>query len=226
MSNITTDHVDYKAIRKNLPESEKHNGLHHYATYIEKHFIPNVKTDRPWNTLGLLTCGAEDGMIVFIHSNLTPDERYAWLKKYKDIVCVCGTKATAEKMKSIANTIYLPLSVDTEELAKYRCKKLYDSCYAGNLWGFKKEFIDKYVPSDVPKYGKMPRNELLRAIAPYKNVYAVGITAIEARALGCNILKCDDRFDPEDFPLFDVKDAIKLLEEQLAELDRSRRPKQ
>ena len=66
----------------------------------------------------------------------------------------------------------------------------------------------------------MPRELLLDELAKYKKAYAVGRCALEAKALGCEILPYDDRFpDPSIWKVLDNKEAAKILQEKLDEID-------
>ena len=59
----------------------------------------------------------------------------------------------------------------------------------------------------------MERDKLLSEMARYKKVYAVGRTAIEAHALGCEVLFYDQRFrDPSFWKVVDSKDAAFMLQ--------------
>ena len=225
MSNILVDtnDVNYNALYNQLGGA-RHNGLYYYAKTIENYIIPKVKTSRPWNTIGLKACGGQNGMIVFIHANLQPEKDYTWLKKFTNIVCVSNSRRTAEKMLPYSYSIYLPPSVDVKGVRKIagKVKKDQDSCFAGNPWPAYRKEIDTFVPAWVHRFGTMPREELLPILAHYKNVYAIGLTAVEARALGCNIMKRTERYDPEDFPLFDCEDAAKCLQVALDLVDKEK----
>lgn len=219
MSTIFADTNDknYVAARNRLPENARYNGLYYYAKTIEKNIVPNVETDRPWNIIGLPCCGGTDNMLHFVHDNIDARKSYRWLRKFKNVVCVSNTKRSAELVADFAYSIYLPPSVDIEEVRKFGkgVKKDQDTCFAGNPWPKYRAEIDKYVPAWVHRFGAMPREEFLPIVAHYRNAYAIGVTAVECRALGCNILKRSDEFDPEDFPLFDCKDAAKCLQHAL-----------
>lgn len=175
-----------------------YNGAYYYSKEIVKNIIPNVNTNRPWDTLGMRFLRSADHAVVFLHHNLDHDRVYRWLQRYKDIVYVCSSHVTLEWAKQQPNghAICLPLSIDTEYVSQFKTEKSKEACYAGNLWAFKESDIKKYVPKDVdfpPK--NLPREELLRFIAPYKACYAVGRTAMEAELLGCEIRNCDSRYE-------------------------------
>ena len=90
----------------------------------------------------------------------------------------------------------------------------------GNRWSFKKKYEEK-LPSNVDfPPPNIPREELLKFIAPYRKVYAIGRCAIEAKVLGCEILPFYDPFpDPEYWAVLDNKEAAEILQEELDVID-------
>lgn len=222
---IDADNPNYIAYCKNYHQNGKgaHNGAYYYSQEIVKNIIPNVKTDRPWDTLGMKFAYAGDHSIVFLHHNLNHDTVYRWLRRFKDLVYVCSVKQTYEWAKQQPNghAIFLPLSVDTEYVSQFKTKKTKGACYAGNKWAFKLPDLKKYVPKGVnfpPE--NLPREELLKFIAPYKECYAVGRTAIEAKCLGAIIKVCDHRYpDPNLWEVIDNLEAAKILQKELDALD-------
>lgn len=198
--------------------SGAYNGAYYYSKEIVKNIIPNVQTWRPWDTLGMKHLSSLDHAIVFIHHNLNHDKVYSWLRRYKDLVYVCSVMQTLDWTSKQCNghAIYLPLSIDTEYVSQFKTKKTKGACYAGNLWKFKEPDIAKYVPrgTDFPPKN-LPREELLKFIAPYKVCYAIGRTAIEASVLGCEVRNCDSRYDGVSWPVIDNKTAAKRLQEKL-----------
>lgn len=214
---ITINDKSYRALYDNLPENSKHNGLYYYAQTFEKYIIPNVKTDRDWNTVGLAQCGGFDREIVIIHNNLDPRKSYCYLNRYNDVICISNVRKSADDVLQFGHSIYMPPCVSVKEVRQFKkgIKKDQDSCFAGNPWEAYREEIERLVPAWVHRFGTMPREELLPIVAHYRNCYAIGCTAAEARALGCNILKRSDKYDPEDFPLLDVSDAVKCIEKAL-----------
>lgn len=199
-----------------------HNGAYYYSKEIAKNIVPNVQTWRPWDTLGMKHMRSADHAIVFIHHNLNHDKVYSWLKQYKDLVYVCSTKTSLLWAMDQPNgdAVLLPLSIDTEYVSQFKTKKTKEACYAGNLWKFKEPDIAEYVPegTDFPPKN-LPREELLKFIAPYKICYAIGRTAIEASCLGCEVRNCDSRYEGVSWPVVDNKDAAEYLQEQLDILD-------
>lgn len=221
---IDTTDPNYIAYCKNYHQNGKgaYNGAYYYSQEIVKNIIPNVNTWRPWDTLGMKHLRSFDHAIVFIHHNLDHDKVYGWLRRYKDLVYVCSTHASVSWATDQTNgsTIFLPLSIDIGYVCQFKTKKTKDACYAGNLWKFKEPDIAKYVPegTDFPPKN-LPREELLKFIAPYKVCYAIGRTALEAKALGCKVKNCDSRYEGTKWALIDNKDAAEHLQEQLNILD-------
>lgn len=188
------------------------NGAVLYSKDILKYFVPRVKTDRNWVTVRRPP-HCFDHSIVFIHDNLKP-QRYYYLKKFNDLVLVCSQKTTMEKVREFGRPIYLPLSVDVNYVKQFRTKKTKDKCYAGRRG---KPGTQKYLGDRLEN---LPHATLLRKMAEYKYVYAVGRTAIEAKILGCEILPYDPRFpDHSVWEIIDSKEGAKMLQEELDKID-------
>ena len=205
----------FSHLSKEYISTQNPNGALLYSKEIVKYFIPNIKTTRNWVTIRVVPY-AYDHSIVFIHNNLNPSY-YDYLKNYKDLVLVCGIPETCEKVKHLGKTIYLPLSVPVKEIEKYKTKKTKHTCYAGR----KGKYASCNVDLSTPHLQDMEHEELLKEMAKYKNVYAVGRTAIEAKILGCKILPYDPRFkDPSIWKVVDTMEAVALLQKELDEIDK------
>lgn len=221
---IDTNNPNYKALRKQL-HGGQYNGAYYYSLDIVKNIIPNVQTDRPWDTLGMRGVRSMDHAIVFVHHNLNWDRVYSWLDQYKDQVLVCSTIPTLKWAKSKGKTaIFLPLSIDTDYVKQFKVPKTKEACYAGNRWAFKEEDFLEYVPSTTDiQPPNLEREELLRFIAPYKECYAIGRCAIEAKCLGCQIKVCYHKYqDPSWWRVLDNKDAAKILQSMLYRIDNAK----
>lgn len=204
----------YKA-RYNAARRNRYNGAYYYSREICDIMIPLVKTNRNWITVNSPGEGA-DHAIVFVHNNKEP-RLYDWLSDFSDLILVCGIPSTCDKVSHLGRAIYLPLSVDVEYVKQFRVeKKTEHLAFAGR--GAKRigASFDKR-----PHYLEaMPRERLLRAMAKYRKIYAVGRTAIEAKILGCEVLPYDERFpDPGIWKILDTRDAAKMLQEKLNRLD-------
>lgn len=221
---IDTTSPNYAAYKKMFMPNGRgcYNGAYYYSQEIVKNIVPNVKTWRPWDTLGMKFMRSADHAIVFLHHNLNQDKVYGWLRKYNDLVYVCSTKQTYDwaSRQQNGHAIFLPLSIDIEYVNQFKAKKTKGACYAGNIWGFKKPDIAKYVPegTDFPP-PNLPREELLKFIAPYKTCYAIGRSAMEASVLGCKVKNCDSRYEGVKWTPWDNKDAAGVLQEELDVLD-------
>lgn len=209
----------YKRRREVLPPSARYNGAFYYSQEIVKNIIPNVDTDRAWVTVNVPRYAANHS-IVFVHNNLDPS-LYDWLKIYDDIVYVCGIPETAERMKYLGRTIYLPLSIDTEYVKQFKVKdKTKDVAFAGRPAKKKRGKL----PEGIDLLESMPREALLKKMAEYKQIYAVGRVALEALALGCEVLPYDERFpDVDRWKLLDNLEAAKILQVELDKIDRPER---
>ena len=190
------------------------NGAYYYSQEIVKNIIPSVETDRNWMTINIPGLGMNHS-IVFVHNNLHP-EHYDWLRQYRDLVIVCGVPETVEKMSHLGKAIYLPLSIDVEEVKQYCCEKTKNAAFAGRP--AKRRDIE--LPEDVDILEGMPREVLLAEMAKYKTIYAVGRTALEAKALGCRLKAYDPRYPKTSlWKVMDNKQAAKKLQKMLDEID-------
>ena len=208
---IDHNHPAYRA-KLNILGNGRYNGAFYYSKEIVENIIPNVDTNRNWVTIRVPDVAA-DHSIVFVHSNLYP-EYYDYLKGYKDLILVCGVKETCKKVEHLGRTIYLPLSVDVRYVSQFRSPIKKNTAFVGRLEKA------KGVPKGVYRLHGKPRPELLKAMAQYQNVYAVGRTAIEAKVLGCNVLPYDERYpDPNIWQILDNRQAAEILNRELAKID-------
>ena len=211
---INHDHPQYRQ-KWNMSGHNRYNGAFFYSKEICKNIIPNVKTDRNWITINVKDVGC-DHAIVFIHNNLHP-EHYEWLSKYKDLILVCGIPETVDKVKHLGKAVYLPLSIDVAFVKSFYVEeKTKGKAFVGRAC--KHRGID--LPDGIDYLENMPRNKLLFEMANYKEVYAVGRTAIEAKALGCRIRTYDPRFpDTRRWKVVDNLEAAKRLQKEIDKID-------
>lgn len=212
---IDHNHPLYK-VKRNKQGGDKYNGAYYYSKDIVKYIIPNIKTDRNWVTVRLPECEEDiSHSIVFIHNNRNPNY-YSYLKNYKDIIAVCSVHSTANNISFYCPTIFLPLSVNIESVKRYRCKKTKDSAFAG-----RKSKITNQVPKACDILTGMSQTALIKEMAKYKKIYAVGRTAIQAKILGCEIGVYDNKYPDVNFwKPFDCSEAVKLLQSKLDEFDK------
>lgn len=205
--------IKYKEKRARLGKN-KFNGAFYYSKEIVENIIPNVDTDRNWITVNIPGNGW-DHSIVFVHNNLHP-ENYNWMSRFKDLVFVCGVEETRDKVKHLGKTIYLPLSIDVEAVSQFARDKDKDVCFAGR----ENKRLRGNVPADVEYLEGLPRKMFLPELARYEKAYAVGRCALEAKALGCEILPYDDRYpDPDVWQVLDNKEAAKILQKEMDRID-------
>lgn len=213
---IDHDHPEYRKIWESCGVN-KYNGAFYYSKEIVKNIIPHVRTDRSWVTVKIEGVAA-DHAIVFIHNNLRPDI-YDYLKEYKDLILVCGVPETCAKVAHLGRAIYLPLSIDVEYVEQFRIpeEEKKGAAYVGRP---EKRRMGNALPADIDYLMGMKRQNLLALMAMYETVYAVGRTAIEARALGCQLKVYDPRYPDTDFwKVLDNKDAAIMLQEKIDEID-------
>lgn len=211
---ISHEHPAYKRKWQNAGKN-KYNGAYYYSQEIVNNIIPRLKTKRNFITVNIEGVGC-DHAVVFIHNNIHP-ERYEWLKKYQDLVLVCGIPETVEKMAHLGRAIYLPLSVDVEHVKQFAVKeKTKEAAFVGRP--AKRRGIT--LPEGIDYLENMPRDEMLAKLAEYKEVYAVGRCAIEAKILKCRLKAYDPRFPKVSRwkPLDNAK-AAEMLQEELDRID-------
>lgn len=213
------DHDSYEYnCRYSRLGKDKYNGAYYYSKEIVENIIPNVDTDYNWVTVNIAgRCW--DHSIVFIHDNLHP-EIYRWLNNYDDLVLVCSLPFAVENMKKICpkhKVVLLPLSIDVEYVKQFRTKKTKKAAYAGRLSKLGKDVPEerRAIPDNIDILGGMNREELLKAMAPYKTIYAVGRAAIEAKCLKAKIGIYNNLCPKDDWKVLDNKDAAKILQKLL-----------
>ena len=216
---IDHTHPLYAKKRNSMGKDGKYNGAYYYSREIVKNIIPNVKTDRNWITIRLPEMTEHpDHSIIFIHNNRNPNY-YAYLKDYKDCILVCGMPHTAENLRFYGKTVYLPISVDVEQVKRYRVKeKTKEVAYAGRK--SKLNYFNNRVPSGIDILSGMPQTSLLREMAKYKTVYSSGRTAIQAKILGCEVKPQETNYpDSSIWKVYDNRDAAKMLQQILNRID-------
>lgn len=209
---IDHTNMSYK-VKWNEAGANRYNGAYYYSKEIVSNIIPYVVTKRHWVTINIPGVGSGNS-IIFIHNNLHP-ENYDWLSRYSNMVLVCGVPETCDKVAHLGTPIYLPLSIDVAEVEKYKAPKTKDTAFVG-----RRSKVTNELPNGIDILSEMPRNELLKAMAAYENIFAVGRCALEAKALGCNILPYDPRFpDPDFWKVLDNREAAHILQAKLDEID-------
>lgn len=196
------------------------NGAYWYSKELVENIIPKIKTDRNWVTLNV-TGRCYNHSVVFIHNNNHP-ENYSWLRNYRDLVLVCGVESTVEKMQRelpMHRCIYLPLSIDTQYVSRFKKRKTKKKAFAGRL----AKATDS-LPKGCDLLGNMPREELLKAMAPYRTVYAVGRCALEAKCLGSKIGIYDPRYPKDIWKVLDNSEVVPMLQKELDKIDAKRKP--
>lgn len=215
MQIIDHNHPEYRRRWTNAGLN-RYNGAFYYSKEIVKTIIPNVRTDRSWITVNIPGIGP-DHSILFVHNNLHP-EHYDWIrtKGLKDVVLVCGIPETVDKVKHLGRAVYLPLSIDVEYVKQFKTEKTKAAAFVGRPAKRK----DLKLPDGIDILEGLPREQLLTRMAAYETVYAVGRTALEAKALGCKLKAYDPRFPKVSrWKVVDNKDAAGMLQALLDDID-------
>lgn len=210
------DHTDERYIkRRDSIGLHRYNGAYYYSKEIVKNIIPRVKTDRNWITIRVPDEGL-DHSIVIVHDVVDFERTYEYMRHYDDVLFVVSLPDMIERAEKYGKTIFLPMSVDVEYISTFRREKDKDTAFTGrNEWRG-----GLTLPEGTDLVEMLPREEFLSQMARYRNVYAVCRAAIEAKILGCNVLPFHPRFpDPELFKVIDNKEAAKMLQKLLDEVD-------
>lgn len=212
--NITHEHKDYIKARKDIRLGKnKYNGGYYCSKDIVEEIMPRVKTDRNWVTVNIGKCA--DHSLFFAHNYIRP-ERYSFLKDYKDVVIVCHHNIVANNLQKYGKCLLLPAFINTDYVKQFRTEKTKGAAFVGRSEVRKGYFI----PEEVDYIENLPREELLEKMAAYKDVYAIGRTALEAKVLGCNIKAFNPLWNDTDYwHVLDVKEAAKILQDRLNRLD-------
>lgn len=165
----------------------RNNGSYWYSKEIENIILPHIN-----KKLFIVTSGAKlynrleipNGAIVVCHDNRNTKTSYASLFG-KNILWICSKYSTLKIMESLnERCVYIPLSIDTNYVKKFKSKKTEKIAFVGNSWNFKKNYLNS-LPKDIKKISNLERDELLAEMAKYKNIIAEGRCLMEAQVLGC-----------------------------------------
>lgn len=194
-------------------KANKYNGGYYCSKDIVEEIIPRVQTDRAWITVNVRKCC--DHSIFFVHNYLHP-EWYDFIKDYKDVVLVFHHNTIMPRLSHLGKQIILPTFINTDYVKQFAREKDRETAYVGR----KVSRRGILLPEGIDYIENMPRESLLKEMARYKNIYAIGRTALEGKALGCNILPYDPKWsDPNYWQVFDVKEAAKLLQDRINRID-------
>ena len=85
----------------------------------------------------------------------------------------------------------------------------------------------KAIPKNTPCIEDVNRYDFLTEMAKFKQIYAVGRAAIEAKVLGCEVLPYDERFpDPAIWSVYDNSEVIEMLQKALDDIDKPKKKKE
>lgn len=194
------------------------NGAYNYSKELLENIVPNIKTKRSWCLINVNN-QCEDGSIVFIHNNKNP-ERYEWLNQYNDLILVCSQIKTLKSMIEMFpkfHSILIPLSIDTNYVKKFKVKKKTKKiAYFGRIEKCPENILND---ESIDKIYGTDREKLLKQVAKYKQVYAIGRCALEAKCLGCKVLHHQGEYENVEFELLDNKEIIPELQRLINEID-------
>lgn len=213
--NKIISHLSPEYIKLNIPHN---NGAYYYSLELYDNVVPKIKTNRNW-----VLINAEkqcyNHSIVIIHNNANP-ERYTWLSPFKDLILVCSQPKTIRKLIEMfprTHIVYIPLSIDTKYVKQFKVKrKSRNYAYYGRKEKCPQDILED---DNIDKIFGNDRDECLKLVAKYKNVFAIGRCALEAKCLGCNVLSHAGEYENVDFKLLDNKEIIPELQRLINEID-------
>ena len=196
----------------------RNNGAYWYSKELYENIIPHIKTRRNWVLVNIKD-QCYDNSIVFIHNNKNP-ERYWWLCTYRNLILVCSQYKTLRFISELFpyfHCIYSPLSIDVSYVSQFKVKrKTKDVAYFGRFEKCPKKILED---NKIDKIYGESRTKLLKELAEYKTVYAIGRCAIEAKCLGCNVINHKGEWENTEFKLRDNSEVIPELQRLLNEID-------
>ena len=174
---------------RNRQSAGKENGAYYYSKEIEDNILPKIKAGLLIVTAGAALYSAKelpDGCVVVCHDNRSTKKSYGRLFG-KNIIWVCSKHSTVATLEGYGEkAVYVPLSIDTEYVKKFKRRKTKDIAYVGNAWAFKRDYLNA-LPNNIEQLSDMSREKLLKEMAKYKNVIAEGRVYLEAMTLGCKV---------------------------------------
>ena len=213
-SHLSPEYIEYCKKYDIKPD----NGAYYYSKELLENVVPYIKTDRDWVLINVRKQCC-DRAIVFIHNNKNP-ERYYWLDGYKDLILVCSQPKTLKNMIEMFpkyHCILIPLSIDVEYVKRFKAKrKIKTKAYFGRQEKCPANILED---KSIDKLFSTDREKLLREVAKYRQVYAIGRCALEALCLGCKVLSHEGEYDGVEFVLVDNKEIIPELQRLLNEID-------
>ena len=206
-----------------LSDKDKTNGAYFYSKEICNNMIPYIKTDRNWVTVRVKSFTPPEHSIVFIHNNLHLEWYDNLNPNEHDYILVCGLPQTVEKLKEkfgdTNKIIYLPLSIDVNYVKRFAQPKTKEVAFAGRQATRTRGNYEFAPNTDFVE--SLSHEDFLSTLAQYKKVYAIGRCALEAKALGCEILPFHPWFpDPEVWQVLDNVEAAKMLQKMIDEIDK------
>lgn len=132
-------------------------------------------------------------------------------------------------IKQFAPCYLLPRFIDTELYPNLSRKKTIDTLWLGNVWGAMEGEFDMYKRSNPKPYWiskgvfglgdkkikELNRTETLKKLALAKKVWAIGVSQLEAKYYGCEVVS----YKNEVIPYYDQHTIIPYLEKLLKKIE-------
>lgn len=187
----------------------------YYAPIIEKYypkatFITMSACDRYIKT--------RNQVVIMWHYNTPLDKAIEnWRKVnkiYPDAIYLMNNQDILGLAKKESHRChFLPLSIDTGVLPKPKKDKELEELWFGNVWDHHKETFANYKGDWISKglHNGVPisRAKALDVVNNTKKVRAIGLCAVEAKYLGCEVFGYNDK----DYEVLLPQDVAIILEE-------------
>lgn len=193
------------------------NGARTLGRLAEKHLVDVVEKHYPNGTFitfaGYRSRETTQGQVIIMWHLNSPTELAIehWKKAnyfYPNAIYLVNSKILYKELIKIYDRIYfLPRFIDPEELPKPIKNKKNDTLWFGNVWEHHKDKFENYLRNTKMNYwiskniysigkfetkNKVNHKEALDIVNNTKKVWAIGLCAMEAKHLGCEVVEYDN----------------------------------
>lgn len=172
-----------------------------YAAYEEKQYVRGQVVIM-WH----LNSPTEKAMIYWELAN----------KFYPNAIYLVNSPIFYEELCKVYDRVHLlPRFIDPDELPKPKEHKTQSVIWFGNVWKHHEDKFEKYKTKHKRwiskswhnQIGRLTREQILDIINDTEKVYAIGLCAMEAKHLGCEVVE----YDGNSYDVIYPQDAIEQL---------------
>ena len=171
---------------------------------------------------------------VFGHQNFPPTEGFrVWQKvnaklKGYEVIYFYNDPTMVKMINEFGRAYLLPRFLDTDDYPTIKAGKIFDTLWLGNVWDSVQGMFDAYKETATYPYWvskgvfgfrdmeikQVNREETLRLLAQTKTAWAIGISQLEARLYGCDVVPYKDGV----LPFYDQHTILPYLQRLLDEI--------